>query len=155
MKSPQVHNLALKGMPSGFTLIELLITMAIIGILTAIAYPAYTSYIARGKIIDGHSQLAQYRIKLEQYYQDNRNYGTAGGSCGSPLPTSTYFTFTCTTGSSAQTYTATASSNVGVGLGTAANGYVYTINETNTKATTAFAGNTVNKPCWLVKGTEC
>lgn len=155
MKSVHPHNYVLQKNSSGFTLIELMITVTIIGILTVIAYPAYTNYITRGKIIDGHALLAQYRIQLEQYYQDNRNYGTAGGACGSTLPTSTYFTFTCTAGSPAQTYTATASSIAGVGLGTGANGYVYTINETNTKSTTSFAGGAVNKSCWLVKGTEC
>ena len=156
MKSTQLYKRTFRKNSTGFTLIELMIVVVIIGILAAIAYPAYGRYVTRGKIIDGHSLLAQYRIQLEQYYQDNRNYGAAGGACGAALPnTSSYFTFTCATGNPAQTYTATASSNAGVGLGTAANNYVYTINETNTKATTAFAGTAVAKSCWLVAGTEC
>lgn len=140
---------------NGFTLIELMIVVAIIGILSAIALPAYNNYVARGKITEAHSLLADYRIKLEQYYQDNRNYGTAGGNCGPTLPTSKYFAFSCLAGNPAQTYTATASSQVGQGLGNNAGDYTYTIIESNAKSTTKFKGATVTKSCWLVKGTEC
>lgn len=140
---------------NGFTLIELMVTVAIIGILSAIALPAYNSYLARGKITEAHSLLADYRIKLEQYYQDNRNYGTASGNCGPALPTSQYFTFSCLAGNPAQTYTATASSKVGQSLGSNAGDYTYTIIESNTKSTTKFKSSSVTKSCWLVKGTEC
>lgn len=140
---------------NGFTLIELMITVAIVGILSAIALPSYNGYVARGKITEAHSLLADYRIKLEQYYQDNRNYGTASGNCGPTLPTSQYFTFSCLAGNPAQTYTTTASSKAGQGLGTSADNYTYTITETNTKSTTKFKGTAVTKACWLVKGSEC
>lgn len=138
----------------GFTLIELMITVAIIGILVSVAYPSYTSYIRRGKITDAHAALADYRIKLEQYYQDNRNYGTAGSDCVATAPSSTYFNITCTA-NTAQTFTATAASNTGQGLGSSAGDYTYTIDETNTRSTTKFNGATVTKSCWLVKGDEC
>lgn len=144
----------LKTMAAGFTLVELMIVVVIIGILSLIAYPSYTSYLARGKITEAHSLLADYRIRIEQYYQDNRNYGTAGGNCGATVPTSQYFTFGCVAGNPAQAFTATATSNSGQGLG-AAGDYTYTINELNAKATTKFQGATMNKPCWLVKGGEC
>jgi len=140
---------------NGFTLIELMITVAIIGILASVAYPSYTSYIRRGKIADAHAALADYRIQVEQYYQDNRNYGTAGGACGPAVPTSTYFTISCTAGNPAQTYTATAASKTAQGLGSSAGDYTYTIGETNNRSTTKFNGATVTKSCWLVKGDEC
>lgn len=140
---------------NGFTLIELMITVAIIGILSAIALPAYNDYVARGKITEAHSLLADYRIKLEQYYQDNRNYGAASGNCGATAPTSAYFTFSCLAGNPAQTYTATASSKAGQGLGTSAGDYIYIIDQSNTKSTTKFKGSAVAKSCWLVKGGEC
>lgn len=148
----------MKRKSSGFTLIELMIVVAVIGILSAIAYPAYNNYVARGKVTEAHSLLSDYNARLEQYYQDNRNYGTAGGACGATPPTSKYFTFSpnlCLVGPTGQTYTASAVSIAGQGLGNAAGDYTYTIDQTLAKATTKFKGATVSKNCWLVKGDEC
>ncbi|HET7832100.1 MAG TPA: type IV pilin protein [Gallionella sp.] len=147
---------------NGFTLIELLIVLAIVGILSVIAYPSYSNYVARGKIIEGHSLLADYRVRIEQYYQDNRNYAAANGPCGADVPSSEhqYFTLTCVAssdenGNAAQAYVATATSNGGQGLG-AAGTYVFTINQQNVKQTTSFPGvSSLPKNCWLVKGSEC
>lgn len=145
----------MKRKSSGFTLIELMIVVAVIGILSTIAYPAYNNYVARGKITEAHALLSDYNARLEQYYQDNRNYGTAGGACGAAIPVSKYFTFSCVAGNPAQTYTASAVSIAGQGLGSAAGDYTYTIDQTLAKATTKFKGAAVAKSCWLVKGDEC
>lgn len=140
----------------GFTLIELMITVAVVAILSAIALPSYTAYIARGRITDGLASLADYRIRMEQYFQDNRNYGTANATCPVTLPTSQFFTFTCTTGSTTPTasYTVTATSVAGI-LGAATGDYTYTLNETNTKSTTKFKGATATSSCWIIRGGEC
>lgn len=140
---------------NGFTLIELMITVAVIGILTAIALPSYNSYIARGKITDAVAALADYRVKMEQYFQDNRNYGPASGSCPVVVASSQSFTYTCIVGSSTPTvaYTATATSIAG-SLGSAGD-YIYAITEVNAKSTSKFKGAAVTKSCWLVKGSEC
>jgi type IV pilus assembly protein PilE len=141
---------------SGFTLIEVMITVAIIAILSAIAVPNYSAYVIRGKLVDATSGLADFRVRLEQYYQDNRNYGPAAGACGAAVPTSKYFSFTCTVGATNQTYTVTAASIANQGLG-AASDYTYTLNELNTRATTKFAGATPSvTTCWLTKkGDSC
>ncbi|MDO8773433.1 MAG: type IV pilin protein [Burkholderiaceae bacterium] len=144
---------------NGFTLIELMIVLAVIGILAAVAMPSYTSYLARGKIIDAVAALADYRVKMEQYFQDNRNYGTASASCPVVVADSKYFTYTCLVGSATPTvtYTATATSIAGA-LGRATGDYTYTVDQANAKSTTKFKGTSYSagtKNCWLIRGDEC
>ena len=133
----------------GFTLIELLVVVAIIGILSAIAIPAYGDYVLRGKLSEAFSQLSSLQLRMEQYYQDNRSYDGGTGVCGIPAPTgTTNFTYACTTTGQAFTYTATGVAGVGV------DGFVYTINDAGTKATTtsgtaAAKGWPSNASCWV------
>lgn len=141
----------------GFTLIELMITVAVVGLLAAVALPSYTSYVARGKITDAVSALATFRVQMEQYFQDNRNYGTASSACPvTATSTSQNFTIACTVGAATPSvsYTATAASIAGA-LGSATGDYSYTINEQNGKATTKFKGAAVTNGCWLIRGNEC
>ena len=59
---------------SGFTLIELMITVAIVGILSAVAYPAYTQYIVRSNRSSAVSFVMNLAGKQEQYNLDSRQY---------------------------------------------------------------------------------
>ena len=54
----------------GFTLIELMIVVAIIGILAAIAIPAYQDYIARAQVTDAVQLLGGLKTPLAEYYSD-------------------------------------------------------------------------------------
>ena len=58
----------------GFTLIELLITVAIIGILAAIAFPMYSDYVTRSRRADGQAKLMQVAQDLERCYTQYSTY---------------------------------------------------------------------------------
>lgn len=132
----------------GFTLIELMIVVTIIGILAAVAVPAYSDYVTRGKLIEATAALSDGRVKMEQYFQDNRTY--VGGTC--PTAT-TNFTYDCNTpAATISTYTISAS-----GVGSMAD-FAFSINETNTKRTTGLKAGwgTVPANCWITsKGGSC
>jgi len=140
----------------GFTLIELMITVAVIGILSAVAYPSYTSYISRGKIAEATGALGTLRVGLEQYYQDNRNYGSTATACGGGMvmPITPSFTVTCSwdAGGTSQSFLATASGTAAGGMA----GYVFRVNDANAQSTTQFAGAAVAAACWMKKsGDTC
>jgi len=59
---------------SGFTLIELMITVVIIAILVAVAYPSYTRYIARSNRTAAQSYLMDLAQREQQYLLDVRSY---------------------------------------------------------------------------------
>ncbi|MEO8132862.1 MAG: type IV pilin protein [Betaproteobacteria bacterium] len=140
----------------GVTLIELLITVAIIGVLGAIAVPAYRDYVTRGKLTDAQSMLSGTRVRLEQYYQDNKSYPPAcGGGATLPaftMPTATnYFTFACAAGATAgQTYNLDATGIAATGTG----GFQYRITEANARSTVAVPSGwslPATNNCWATK----
>jgi type IV pilus assembly protein PilE len=60
----------------GFTLIELMITVAIIGILAAVAYPSYTDFMLRSNRSEAQRELMRYANLQEQVFVDNRSYAS-------------------------------------------------------------------------------
>lgn len=58
----------------GFTLIELMITVAIVGILAAIAYPAYQDSILKGRRAEGRTALLNLLQQQERYYTQTGSY---------------------------------------------------------------------------------
>jgi type IV pilus assembly protein PilE len=138
----------------GFTLIELMITVAIVAILASVAYPSYRDYVVRSRVAEATGTLSITRVRLEQFYQDNRNYGSTNSSCGVPLPTSDSFTYSCNWGALAtnQGFLLTATGNAAAGM----DGHTFTVDQANTQRTTAFVGATVPANCWLTrKGATC
>ncbi len=119
----------------GFTLIELMIAVAIIGILASIAVPAYQDYIFKARANIATSALADMRIRMEQYFQDNRTY--VGGPCAAPAGTdTTFFGFACPAAPTATAYTITATGAGAMG------GFTWSINQDNAKT------SSLNNACW-------
>jgi type IV pilus assembly protein PilE len=149
----------------GFTLLELMITVVIVAILASIALPSYSDYVLRSKFAEATGNLADLRVKMEQFYMDNRSYSVPldAATCGIPggnAPTVTdgrYFTYECRpdnpNGIGAQTYVLTARGVPAQGL----DGIAFTVNERNGKATQIVGGSTMEKQgyaaaaCWVRK----
>lgn len=79
----------------GFTLIELMITVVIVSILAAVAYPSYQNYILKGNRASAQAFLMDAAQRQQQYFLDNRAYagdvGTLFGSAPVPAEVSPYY----------------------------------------------------------------
>ncbi len=67
----------------GFTLVELLISVAVLGLLVALAYPSYLSHIAKGRRADGKAALLDVAQRMERFYTERSSYvGASLGATG-------------------------------------------------------------------------
>ncbi len=66
----------------GFTLIELMIVVAIIGVLAAIAIPAYQDYTIRAQVSEGLTLASGAKIAVEEYYSQYGDWPTNNAAAG-------------------------------------------------------------------------
>ena len=132
----------------GFSLIELMITVAIIGILSAIAIPAYSDYVTRGRLVEATAALSETRLKMEQYFQDNRLYTGACAAVG-VLPTNLKYFDLATCVDAASTYSVTAT-----GKAPLSSDFKYSIDQANNRTTVSVAAGwslPATNTCWAIK----
>jgi prepilin-type N-terminal cleavage/methylation domain-containing protein len=139
----------------GFTLIELMVTVAIVAMLVAIAYPSYRNYVIRGQLTNATNGLSAVSANMERYFQDNRTYLAANGFTPPCQTAATYglFTVSCPTTLTATTYQLQA-----VGSGNTA-GFTFFIdqqsNQSSTVAPPAPSGWTNCTTSWETKAGQC
>lgn len=117
---------------SGFSLMELMIVVAIMGILAAIAVPAYNDYLIKANRTAAKTFLLSIANKQEQYLLDQRSYASTVAALGltAPPETSGKYTFAISNvANSPPTYTATATA-----VGSQASDGNLTIDQSGAKA---------------------
>jgi type IV pilus assembly protein PilE len=96
----------------GWTLVELMITIMVLAVLMAIAYPAYNGQITKARRADGKAMLYSAAQRQQQFYTSNNAFTSTVGSGGLQMDTTSqegFYTLSiATTGTPATTYTLTA-----------------------------------------------
>jgi type IV pilus assembly protein PilA len=80
----------MKRVQQGFTLIELMIVVAIVGILAAIALPAYQDYIVRSKMSEAEAAIAACKTSVAEYTATKGSLPTDNTAAGCQTTTSKY-----------------------------------------------------------------
>ena len=72
----------MKAIQKGFTLIELMIVVAIIGILAAVALPAYQDYTKRARVTEGFNLAASLKTGVADFYASNNSFPATNAAVG-------------------------------------------------------------------------
>jgi type IV pilus assembly protein PilA len=130
-----------RNVQQGFTLIELMIVVAIIGILAAVALPAYQDYTIRAKVSEGLLAASSARTSASETYANAGKMFTTADSMGVANQTSKYVASVDWSGDGTNTGTVTVTLTTDTGLGAAA----------GTTLVLAAAGDGAGKVTWTCK----
>ncbi|WP_075185849.1 pilin [Teredinibacter haidensis] len=86
----------MKKVQQGFTLIELMIVVAIIGILAAVALPAYQDYTIRSQVSEGLNLAQGAKVGVQDFWSDRGRFPASNVSAGIALPASIVGTYVST-----------------------------------------------------------
>lgn len=131
----------MKRTQQGFSLMEVMVTIAIVGILSAVALPAYTNYVMRARLTEAFTSLGGAQPAAEQFWANTRSY--AGFDAASNFPAATENFDFALSGASASAYVITATGK-GKTLG-----FAYTVDQNGARATTATPSWGTSANCWV------
>jgi len=128
--STTLHKYPMISKSNGFTLIELMIVVAVVGILTAVAYPSYTEYIRKSRRSDAIVTISKIQQAQERWRANNPLYSVDVSSSSTGLRLTTGATATSTYNLPSGYYSIALS-------GASATGYTITATAINAQASDA------------------
>jgi type IV pilus assembly protein PilE len=132
----------MKRQHAGYTLVEVMVAVGIVAIISAVAMPAYSGYVKRGRLTEAFTGLGAGQTAAEQFWANNRTYSGFDSAASFPKAGSN-FTFALSE-ASASGYTLTATGKDML------NGFVYTIDQNGNRKTSGVPqGWTGNENCWV------
>lgn len=132
----------------GFSLLELMISVAIVGIVSAVALPSYQSYVLESHRIEAISALSDLYLQQISYFQENYHFAAQASLT---VPATDYYTIAVTSPSAAaaatsSTFTITATAKGNQTSDTKCK--VFTITQLNAKTSVDSGGADSSGECW-------